>query len=101
VATSAHALFALLHQQPTDQRVRALERIIPLSVVQQVLRQTGHAERHCPRLPLWLVSWMVVGLGLFAKDSYRQIFKNLQPYRPGGTPAPGATPSPLPAPLWA
>jgi Insertion element 4 transposase N-terminal/Transposase DDE domain len=86
MATSAHALLALLQQRPTDQRVRALERIIPLSVVQQVLRQTGHADRHCPRLPFWLVTWMVVGLGLFAKDSYRQIFKNLQPYRPGATP---------------
>lgn len=86
MATSARALLALLEQPPTDLRVRALERIIPPSLVQHVLQQSGHANRHCPRLPFWLVVWMVVGLGLFSRDSYRQIFKNLQPFRPNATP---------------
>ena len=85
-ATSTPALLALLQQQPTDERVRALERILPLSVVQRVLRQTGQACRHCSRLPFWFVVWLVSGLGLFAQDSYRQIFKHLHRCRPAGTP---------------
>jgi hypothetical protein len=36
-------LFDALHQLPSDERLGALERIIPLTVVQQVLHQTGHA----------------------------------------------------------
>lgn len=76
----------VLQQLPTDERLRALERIIPLDVVQQVLQQTGHDRRHCPCLPHWFMVYFVLGLGLFAKDCYRQIFKNLQRFRPGGTP---------------
>lgn len=75
-----------LQQLPTDERVRALEPIIPLEVIQDVLRTTGHARRHYRTLPAWLVVWLVIGLGLFAKDSYRQIFKHFQRFRPGGTP---------------
>jgi hypothetical protein len=75
-----------LQQLPTDERIRALERIIPLDIVQQVLQQTGHEGRHCPCLPHWFMVYFVLGLGLFAKDCYRQIFKNLQRFRPGGTP---------------
>jgi hypothetical protein len=78
--------FRALQELPSDERIRALERIIPLDVVQQVLTQTGHARRHCPCLPHWFMVYFVLGLGLFAKDSYRQIFKNLQRFRPGGTP---------------
>jgi hypothetical protein len=86
MATTPGSLLALLHQPPSDERVRALERIIPRAAVQQVLRQTGHAARHCPRLPHWFVAWLVIGMGLFARDSYRTIFKHLQRFRPGGTP---------------
>ena len=75
-----------LDRLPADDRVRALERILPPAVVQQVLRQTGHDRRHYSRLPAWFTVWFVVGLGLFSKDSYRQIFKNFQPFRPAGTP---------------
>jgi len=82
---SARSLLGLL-QQPTTQRVAALKRIIPLSAVQRALEQSGRAARHCPVLPLWLVVWLVIGLGLFARDSYRFIFKHLQPFRPGATP---------------
>ena len=70
----------LLSQPPTAQRVAALKRIIPPAVVQQVLRQSGRGDRHCPRLPLWLVVWIVIGLGLFATDSLPMIFKHLQPF---------------------
>jgi hypothetical protein len=71
---------------PSEERVRALERIIPLETVQEVLHKTGHQRRRCSRLPHWFMVFFVIGLGLFAKDSYRQIFKWLQLFRPGGTP---------------
>jgi transposase IS4-like protein/DDE family transposase len=76
-----------LNDRPSDERVRALERIIPRDVVQAVLEQTGHARRHYVRLPAWFVVWFVIALGLFHKDSYRHIFKHLQRFRRGLTPA--------------
>jgi len=75
-----------LSKLPSDERLRALERIIPLGAVQEVLAQTGHDKRRCSCLPHWFMAYFVLGLGLFAKDSYAQIFKNLQRFRPGGTP---------------
>src|SRR5262245_47157483 len=72
---------------PGDERVRALERIIPPRVVQQVLDETGHSRRRCPTLPHWFVVWLVIGLGLFARDCYAMIFKRLQRFKRGGTPS--------------
>jgi hypothetical protein len=71
---------------PSDERLRALERIIPLSTVQAVLRQTGHDKRRCTRLPPSFLILFVVALGLFHSDSHRQVFKHLQRFRKGGTP---------------
>jgi hypothetical protein len=50
------------------------------------LRRTGHARRRYLRLPAWFMVWFVVALGLFCRDSYRQVFKWLQPFRRNGTP---------------
>ncbi len=72
---------------PSDQRVRALERIIPPGAVQAALQETGHARRRCPLLPRWLVVWLVIGLGLFATDCYALIFKRLQRFKRGATPS--------------
>ena len=77
---------AALTDMPSDERLRALERIIPMSAVQEVLHHTGHDKRHCSRLPHWFMAYFVLGLGLFPKDSYSQVFKNLQRFRPGCTP---------------
>jgi Insertion element 4 transposase N-terminal/Transposase DDE domain len=77
---------AALAQWPTAERVRALKRIIPRAKVQQVLRRTGHARRRYVRLPAWFMVWFVIALGLFCRDSYRQVFKWLQPFRRKGTP---------------
>jgi hypothetical protein len=71
---------------PSDERTRALERIIPRHAVREVLRQTGHARRHYKILPAWFVVWFVVGLGLFASDSHVQVYKHLQRFRRGRTP---------------
>jgi hypothetical protein len=53
---------------PSDERLRGLERIIPLTTVQEVLHDTGHSRRHYDRLPPWFMVWFVISLGLFAKD---------------------------------
>jgi len=77
---------ATLAQWPTAERVRALKRIIPRAKVQAVLRRSGHARRRYLRLPAWFMVWFVIALGLFCRDSYRQVFKWLQPFRRKGTP---------------
>lgn len=63
-----------------------MKRIIPRAKVQAVLRHTGHARRRYLRLPAWFMVWFVIALGLFCCDSYRQVFKWLQPFRRRGTP---------------
>jgi len=77
---------ATLAQWPTAERLRALKRIIPRANIQAVLRHTGHARRRYLRLPAWFMVWFVIALGLFCRDSYRQVFKWLQPFRRKGTP---------------
>jgi hypothetical protein len=84
--TSLSTDAAILAQWPTAERVRALKRIIPRAKVQAVLRHTGHASRRYLRLPAWFMVWFVIALGLFCRDSYRQVFKWLQPFRRNGTP---------------
>lgn len=75
-----------LAQWPTAERLRALKRIVPRARIQAILRRTGHARRRYLRLPAWFMVWFVIALGLFCRDSYRQVFKWLQPFRRKGTP---------------
>jgi hypothetical protein len=75
-----------LSRLPTHERLRALKRIIPRANVAAVLRRTGHTTRRYLRLPAGFVVWFVIALGLFCRDSYRHVFKWLQPYAPKGTP---------------
>lgn len=77
---------ATLEQWPTAERLRALKRILPRATIQAALRRTGHARRRYLRLPAWFMVWFVIALGLFCRDSYRQVFKWLQPFRRKGTP---------------
>ena len=67
---------------PTAERIRALKRIILRARIQAILRRTGHARRRYLRLP----AWFMIALGLFCRDSYRQVFKWLQPFHRQGTP---------------
>ena len=71
---------------PTDERLRALQRIIPRAQVDAVLAQTGHDQAACRRLPAWFMVWFVIGIGLFCRDCYRQIFRWLQPFHPDANP---------------
>jgi hypothetical protein len=77
---------ATLAQWPTAQRLRALRRIVPRAQLDAVLRRTGHHRRRYLRLPAWFMVWFVIALGLCCRDSYRQVFKWLQPFRRKATP---------------
>jgi hypothetical protein len=83
---SLYSEAATLAQWPTAERLRALKRIVPRARIQDILRRTGHARRRYLRLPAWFMVWFVIALGLFCRDSYRQVFKWLQPFRRKGTP---------------
>jgi hypothetical protein len=76
---------ARVAQQPTAERVSALKRIIPCSTIRSILKQHGH-QRSCARLPKWFMVWFVIGMGLFATDCYRQIFRWLQRFGKKRTP---------------
>jgi len=71
---------------PTRDRIDALKRIIPRQRVKEILKECELRDRCCRRLPTWFMVWFVVGLGLFCRESYRQIYRWLGRYRPGGTP---------------
>src|ERR1700739_938019 len=77
---------ARLAQQPSEERLRALKRIIPCTTVKRILKKSGRDRRFCPRLPNWFMVWFVIALGLFCPDSYRQIFRWLQRFRKKFTP---------------
>nr|WP_245232732.1 transposase domain-containing protein [Thiorhodococcus minor] len=77
-----HQETAAVAAWPTDERLRALQRIIPRARVDDALAQTGRDRTHCQRLP----GWFMIALGLFSRDAYRQIFRCLQVFRPGGIP---------------
>jgi hypothetical protein len=74
-----------LTQQPSDERVRALKRIIPCSTIKTILKCNGRDPK-CPRLPNWFMVWFVIGLGLFCTDCYRQIYRWFNRFRPRGVP---------------
>lgn len=80
-----HKDVAELAQQPTEQRVRALKRIIPCSTIRKILKR-ARRNAPCARLPKWFMVWFVIGLGLFSTDSYRQVFRWFNCFRRGGTP---------------
>lgn len=71
---------AAVARQPSAERVRGLKRIIPCATVKSILKRTGQVRR-CPRLPKEFMVWFVVGMGLFATDCYRQVFRWLQSAR--------------------
>jgi len=84
--TSLYTNSATLAQWPTAERIRALQRIVPRARIAAILRRTGHARRRYLRLPARFMVWFVIALGLFCRDSYRQVFKWLQPFRRNHTP---------------
>jgi hypothetical protein len=71
---------------PTRERTRALNRIIPRARIEAVLARTGRDRTHCPGLPGRFMAWFVIALGLSCRDCYGQVFRWLQPFRPGAIP---------------
>lgn len=70
----------------TWERIQALKRIVPRAKVEEILKRCGKAGSYCRRLPNWLVVWFVIGMGLFCRDSYRQVFRWLGRRSDQGTP---------------
>ena len=71
---------------PVRDRVAALYRLFPRRQLQRLVREVEADSRRCPRLPGWFLLVFVIGLGLFARDSYRQVVRWLSPKLAGGTP---------------
>ena len=71
---------------PVRDRVRALQRLFPRRQRQRILDELDPDARRCPRIPGWFLLGFVIALGLFARDSYRQVFRWLCPR---GVPTPG------------
>jgi Insertion element 4 transposase N-terminal/Transposase DDE domain len=70
---------AISQEQPTQDRLRGLKRIIPSRTIKSILKRTNQTT-FCRRLPKWFMVWFVIGLGLFATRSYQQVFSWLRPY---------------------
>jgi len=68
------------------ERVRALKQIVSRKAIAKALRSSQGKHRYCRRLPRWFVVWFVIALGLFCRDSYRQVFRWLQRFRSNATP---------------
>lgn len=68
------------------ERVRALKRIVPRKAISKALQASAVRHRYCRRLPRWFMIWFVIALGLFCRDSYRQVFRWLRRFSLTGTP---------------
>jgi hypothetical protein len=73
-------------QWPARQRLAALRQLLPRELIDRVVAESARPSHFCRRLPNWFVLWFVVAIGLFSTDSYRQVFKWLNPFRTNGTP---------------
>jgi len=80
-----------LADQGSAERLKGLKRIIPCRLILASLNACG-GNRCCRRLSKTFVVWFVVALGLFASDSYRQVFRWLRPYRAKDTDTPNSIP---------
>jgi hypothetical protein len=73
-------------QWPARERIGALKQLLPREMLAEVAAASALPSSFCPRLPNWFMLWFVVAIGLFGRDSYRQVFRWLQPFRRTGTP---------------
>ncbi len=80
-----------IQQLPSDERLRALKRIIPKKTLPAILRKCHRRQRHCKRLPGWFMVWFMVAMGLYFRDDYCQVYRWMQ----GKGHAPGAFPQAL------
>lgn len=66
-------------------RLAGLKRIIPRERIKRILSRTGKDGTVCPRLPAVFMVSFVLGLGLFSRDCYRQVFRWLVPWQRRGS----------------
>ncbi|CAK0760862.1 hypothetical protein CCP4SC76_3380003 [Gammaproteobacteria bacterium] len=58
-----------LSSWPTDERLQALQRIIPRALVEEILAETGQNPVLCMRLPGWFMVFFVIAMGWCCRDS--------------------------------
>jgi hypothetical protein len=63
---------AALSQQ---HRLAGLYRIIPPRQVKRAIKLAGKNQRLCSRCPALFMVYFVLGMGLFCRDCYRQVFR--------------------------
>ena len=68
------------------ERIAAFKRIVSKKAIEKSLEPSSHRHRYCRRLPRWFMVWFVIALGLFCKDSYRQVFRWVQRFKRCSTP---------------
>jgi hypothetical protein len=68
------------------QRLGALYHILPRQEVKRALRRTGRDRAYCSRIPAVFLVYFVLALGLFCRDSYRQVFRWLKRWGKGKVP---------------
>jgi hypothetical protein len=67
-----------------------LYHLIPRQRLDYILTQTGRASQRQRRLPAHAVTWLVIGLSLFATASVPQVWRNLHPSPDGHEPSDSA-----------
>jgi len=70
----------------TRQRLSALKRIIPQAQVKAALRRAGRGQTFCRRTGDVFMVWLMVGLGFFSTDCYRQLYRWLVPWKKNDVP---------------
>ncbi len=75
----------IAQEQPTQDRLRGLKRIIPASTIKSILKKTRQTA-YCSRLPKWFMVWFVIGIGFYNSNSHRQIFRWLRSFKKNSTP---------------
>lgn len=73
-----------------NKRIEALKRIIPRLKIQAILQKHDPDQRRCSKCPSSMILWLVIAMGLFGGDCYRQIFRVLNKFRRGQTPTSSA-----------
>ncbi len=82
-----HDEMLALGSWPARERIEVLKRIVSKKTVEAILRDRRADRGRRPwRLPQWFVVWFVIGIGLFSRDSYRQVYRWLGPFGKTGTP---------------
>lgn len=59
------------------QRLAGLKRIVSAKSINQILKRCGKNQRICLRVPALAAVWFVLAMGLFCRDCYRQLWRQV------------------------